>query len=74
MGLQRPWRWNLPLSVADPYLMGELAMDLHMTLSDLGVRASNWEVCVFWPAWREERARLERIQLKRQEQQQRGAR
>ena len=73
MGRQRPWRWNLPLSIASPYFMCELAENLGMTLQDLGARASNFEVCVTWPAYYAEKARLAEIEAEKQAQQ-RGAR
>jgi hypothetical protein len=69
MGRQRPFRFSLPLGVADPYFMCELAEQLGMTLDDLGRRASNYEVCVTWPAFRAERARLQRIEQEKQQKQ-----
>ena len=73
MGRQRPWRMNLPLSVADPYFMAELALELRMPIGELGRRMSNYELCVLWPAFFAERARSDRIEREKQEQQ-RGAR
>ena len=80
MGRQRAWRFNLPLSVADPYFMCELALELGMSLEDLGRRESNYNVCVTWPAFFEERRRLQAIEQAKQEkrsmmqQQRRGSR
>lgn len=69
MGRQRPWRMSLPLSVADPYFMCELALELGVTLDDLGRRESNYNVCVTWPAFFEERQRLVDIEKAKQESQ-----
>ena len=69
MGRERPWRWNLPLGIADPYFLCELALELGMTLRDLGDRASNYEVCVTWPAFFAERARLHQIEQAQQQNQ-----
>lgn len=73
MGRQRPWRFSLPLSIADPYFMCELALELGVTLADLGRRESNYNVCITWPAFFAERSRLQAIEAEKQERQ-RGAR
>ena len=36
----------------------ELALEMGMTLRELGHRASNYEVCVTWPAFMAARAEL----------------
>lgn len=77
MGRQRPWRFSLPLGVSDPWQMCELALEMHMTLGELsygrGTPMSNYELCVVWPAFFAERARLQQIEIAKQEQR-RGAR
>jgi hypothetical protein len=72
MGRQRPFRWNLPPGVADPYFVAELCLELKMTRGELGRRMSVWELCVFWPAFFAERNRLAEIEQAKQQQQQRG--
>ena len=67
MGRQRPWRFSLPPSIADPFFVGELALEMHMPVGELGQRMSNWELCVYWPAWFAERNRLERIEAEKAE-------
>lgn len=67
MGRQRPWRFQLPPEIADPYFMCELALEMGMSLSDLGRRESNWNVCVTWPAFFHERNRLAEIEAARQQ-------
>ena len=42
---------RLPLGVADPLFLGELALELKMPVSELGQRMSNYELNVFWPAF-----------------------
>lgn len=64
---------SLPPSVADPYFMCELALELGVTLDDLGRRESNYNVCVTWPAFFAERERVREIEQAKQNQQ-RGAR
>jgi hypothetical protein len=61
-GRQRPWRFSLPIGVADPYFMGQLALELHMPVRELGERMSNYELNVFWPAFFAERHRLREIE------------
>ncbi len=72
MGHQRPWRFSLPLGIADPYFMCELALELGVPLDELGRRESNYNVCVRWPAFFAERARLNKIEQAKQDKQQRG--
>jgi hypothetical protein len=50
--------------------MCELALEMGMSLQDLGRRESNYNVCVTWPAFFAERARLNQIE----EEKQRGSR
>jgi hypothetical protein len=66
--------WSLPRDVADPWLLCELAETLGMTLSDLGARASNYEVCVIWPAYKAEKNRIAEFQQHRQEEEQKRRR
>ena len=67
MGRQRPWKFTLPLGIADPYFMCELALELGMPLVELGRRESNYNVCVTWPAFFAERGRVREIQQEKQE-------
>jgi hypothetical protein len=47
---------DLPLSVADPLFLHELALELKMPVGELGTRMSNYELCVLWPAYFAHRA------------------
>jgi len=47
--------------------MCELALELGMSLQDLGQRESNYNVCVTWPAFFIERSRLHEIETARQQ-------
>jgi hypothetical protein len=47
------------MGVSDPYFMCELALELGMPVGELGERMSNYELNVIWPAFRNERARLQ---------------
>jgi hypothetical protein len=47
----RTWKLQLPLGVADPIFMCELAEHLHMPVGELGERMSNHELNVIWPAY-----------------------
>ena len=49
MGRQRPLRISLPLGVADPWFMCELALEMNMPVGELGQRMSNYELCVVGP-------------------------
>lgn len=42
---------QLPPTVADPLFVAELALEMKMPVGELGERMSNWELCVFWPAF-----------------------
>ena len=57
---------RLPPGVPDPMFMHELALELGMTIGDLGRRASAHEVGVLWPAYFRARAR----EVEREERQQ----
>lgn len=48
--------------------MCELALEMGMSLQDLGHRESNFNVCVTWPAFFAERARLREIEERKREQ------
>ena len=43
-------------------MMCELALELGMTYDELGRRASNYEMCVIWPVFLQERQRVREIQ------------
>lgn len=47
----------------DPMSTCELALELGMTVSELGERMSNHELCVIWPAYFA--ARNEEMQMQR---------
>lgn len=47
----------LPPDVADVLFMHELALELGMTVSELGQRMSNYELTVSWPLFFEWRSR-----------------
>ena len=55
---------QLPLGVADPMFLAELALELKMPVGELGQRMSNHELTVFWPCFFEARAELQRLQEK----------
>lgn len=42
---------QLPPTVMDPLFVAELALEMKMPVGELGERMSNWELCVFWPAY-----------------------
>lgn len=42
---------SLPLTVADPLFLAELALEMKMPVGELGQRMSNYELCIFWPAY-----------------------
>ncbi len=42
---------DLPLGVVDPLFLAELALEMKMPVGELGDRMSNYELCVFWPAF-----------------------
>ena len=56
--------------MADPLFLHELAVELGMTVSELGQRMSAHELTVAWPAFFAYRRR----EAERQEQKQRGGR
>ena len=41
----------LPVGIANPIFMCELALEMKMPLSELGRRMSNHELNVIWPAY-----------------------
>lgn len=45
------WKLQLPLGIADPIFMCELALEMGMPLGELGSRMSNHELTVIWPAY-----------------------
>lgn len=48
---------ELPPNLANPLFMAELALEMKMPVGELGQRMSNYELCVFWPAYFSEKAR-----------------
>ena len=42
---------QLPLGVVDPLFVHELAIELGMTVSEIGDRMSARELCIEWPAY-----------------------
>lgn len=53
---------DLPLSVADPLFLAELALEMRMPVGELGRRMSNYELTVFWPAFFAERERQRQVE------------
>ncbi len=51
------WEMELPLGLANPLFMAELALEMKMPVGELGQRMSNYELCVLWPAYFSEKAR-----------------
>ena len=60
----------LPLGIADPIFMCELALELGMPVGELGERMSNYELTVVWPEFFAYRQR----ELNRQKAQAEGQR
>lgn len=58
---------RLPAGVADPLFTCELALELGMTVGELGERMSNHELTVTWPAFFAYRNREARRQAERAE-------
>ena len=50
---------ELAPGVPDPLFLHELALDLGMTIQDIGERMSAHELCVLWPAYYEYRRRVD---------------
>jgi hypothetical protein len=48
---------DLPLSVADPLFLHELALELKMPVGEMCSRMSNYELCIAWPAYFQHRAK-----------------
>lgn len=48
---------QLPMGVADPLFVAELALEMGMPVGELGERMSNYELTVFWPAFFAQRAK-----------------
>lgn len=46
---------ELPAGAVDPIFLGELALELHMPVGELGQRMSAHELTVFWPRFFESR-------------------
>lgn len=49
---------SLPMGVADPIFLCELALELKMPISEIGSRMSAYELTVIWPAFFASRARV----------------
>lgn len=52
------WAMELPLGVSDPLFIHELALELGMTVSEIGQRMSAHELTVEWPAYFQVRQRM----------------
>lgn len=63
---------RLPLGVADPAFMCELAETLHMPIGELGQRMSNYELNVTWPAYFAMKRRMANAEAEKQKQKGRG--
>lgn len=61
---------DLPLSVADPLFLAELALELKMPVGQMCREMSNYELCIFWPSYFAHRA----AQKEAEEQNKRGGR
>jgi hypothetical protein len=59
----------LPPGVSDPLFVHELALELGMTVSEIGERMSAHELTVEWPAYFAYRAREQKRQADRAESQ-----
>jgi hypothetical protein len=63
------------MGVSDPMFLCELALEMGMSLRDLGERESNYNVCVTWPLFFATRRReQERQAEKMRHQKSRGRR
>ena len=58
---------QLPLGVADPIFLCELAEKLGMPVSELGQRMSNYELNVTWPAYYAYVARERQREMEKQQ-------
>lgn len=58
---------QLPLGVADPMFLAELALELKMPIGELGQRMSNYELCVTWPTYFHYRQRAVEAEMRKQE-------
>ena len=58
----RTWKLQLPAGVADPLFTCELALELGMTVSELGDRMSTPELTVMWPEYFAYRSREQKRQ------------
>ena len=54
--MQGTARTHLPSGVVDPYFVHELALELGMTVGEIGRRMSLHELAVLWPSFFHERA------------------
>lgn len=50
----------LPPGVTDPLFLCELALELHMPVSEMCNRMSAHELCVVWPTFFETRRRMQK--------------
>lgn len=57
----------LPPTVADPLFLAELAIELKMPVGELGDRMSNYELCVFWPAYFRQKHIHDKTEAEKQE-------
>lgn len=56
---------DLPMGVVDPLFAAELALEMKMPVGELGQRMSNWELCVFWPAFFNHRDEMKEEEAKK---------
>lgn len=64
----RTWMYQLPPGVVDPLFTHELALELGMTVGELGRRMSCHELTVSWPAFFDYRQREAERQAEREKQ------
>lgn len=58
---------QLPPTVMDPLFVAELALEMKMPVGELGERMSNWELCVFWPAYFAQKNRHDEAEARKRE-------
>jgi hypothetical protein len=53
--------------VSDPLFVAELALEMKMPVGELGQRMSNYELCVFWPAYFAQKHRHDEAEARKRE-------
>ena len=53
---------ELPLGVADPIFICELALELGKSVREVGESMSAYELCVIWPEFFATRARMRQVE------------